>query len=56
MACSVSHDERIEINKAVRAAGFPSVSEGIREILLAFARNIRVRYAVEAHREGTGPV
>lgn len=47
VACSVS--EKREIEAALKAAGHKTASQGGRVVLLAFARDIRVRYAVEAY-------
>jgi hypothetical protein len=43
---SVSKPEQREIYRALDAAGFASRSEGVREILLAYARHESVRAAV----------
>lgn len=43
---SVTHPERAEIERALAAAEFPSTSQGVRDVLLAFARSLPVRKSV----------
>lgn len=45
VGASVTPDEEAEILRALEAAGYPSVSAGARDILLAFARRGRRRAA-----------
>jgi hypothetical protein len=45
VGASVTEDEKMEILRALEAARYPSASEGAREVLLAYARNVTVRAA-----------
>ncbi len=44
---SVTRPERAEIERALAQAGFPSTSQGVRDVLLAFARDDFVRQGVK---------
>ncbi len=43
---SVTRHERAEIERALASVGFKSTSQGVRDVLLAFARSLPVRKTV----------
>ena len=46
---SVDETEKAEIQSALEQSGFRNESEGVRVVMLAFARSTRVRDAVSQH-------